>query len=84
MLDWRHDHPGGDRQVAYLGEIQVGAIFPAGERSRARWIFWLGGPTQSFWHDVKKGGGEAEAKAAVLERTTDWLRRAGLTVVAAQ
>lgn len=65
------------REVAYLGELEVGAIFddPDGRLGKkgARWASFLGDLT--FWKNERT---RAKAVAALTEEIEGWLLLAGL------
>lgn len=80
-LTWQRDYPGGDRQTARLGTIQVGAVIVSSPK-QAQWITWLPnhhGSSLSQWKYVRT---EEQAKAAVINAVTTWLNEAGILSLA--
>ena len=79
LVTWHHDYEGSARQVAKLGEIEVGAILTS--ESYVQWISFLSirGHTIRDWQYVgKPPKGEETAKALVTKTALDWLTRAGV------
>jgi len=72
-LTW--EQKGGvGRILAKTGEIEVGAVFPDGDSSGARWCFWLGAITGSH----KRARTVDAAKAALERRWREFLSAAKL------
>lgn len=85
LLTWKRDYEGAARQVAYLGEIAVGAVIcneADREVRQAQWATWLPGPSGSAFYDWKWTKTEEQAIAAVVASVTDWLNRAGILSLA--
>lgn len=73
VLAWEQAYAGG-RILARTGEVEVGAVFPDGEKASAKWSFWLG----SIASPHHKARSVDAAKAALLKRWGEFLKRANL------
>jgi hypothetical protein len=85
LLTWKRDYEGAARQVAYLGDIAVGAVIcnEADRKARqAQWMTWLPNTRGSTILDWKWVKTEEQAISAVSAGVTDWLRTAGILSLA--
>lgn len=74
---WKPDGLG--RNVAYFGDIEIGAVRPVALKSQpycgAQWALWLPPARGVHWSNCRN---EEEAKAALERAAADWLARASL------
>jgi hypothetical protein len=79
-VEWRKDRA-SSREVAYHGDIPIGAVIVRSPRESA-WVFWLprNGPGLGIWQPLRSRSGDdlEKAKAAVLEKFDAWLKEAKL------
>lgn len=72
---WRECYKGG-RIVAFLGRVEVGAVFPG---TPWTWRFWLG--QSAYINKTGKSKSELAAKGEVIAVVNDWLRLADLKML---